>query len=102
MKKILTLLFSILLIGCSSSSRYSYWDISKFKMVPDALAEESDVKVIYSYRGPTGGEKKDWYNHLVVISLKSGDTLNLLAMVYPKDDYDKNKVYQYFGPNAMI
>lgn len=102
MKKILTLFISLILIGCSSSSKYDYWDISKFKMVPDALAEESDIKVIYSYRGPTGGKKKDWYNHVMVISVKTGDTINILTMVYPKDDYDKNKVYQYIGPNTII
>src|SRR5688500_19832590 len=38
----------------------------------------------------------------MVFSINTGDNINFLTMVYPKEDYDKNKVYQYIGPNAII
>lgn len=105
MKTILfyTSIFSaIVLSSCSKS--YEFWDISKFKITETALENDEVVKVIYESGGPEGNTDMDFYYHHIVISLKTGDTVNVLSSVNNEffKEGDKEKIYSFMTHNDEI
>lgn len=83
MKNKLIFFFGILLFlfqSCSSEDKF--WEISKFKMDEYALKENEEVKIVYSSRRPINyNEEQDYYFHYVVVSQKTGNTVNVLSAV---------------------
>jgi hypothetical protein len=67
----------LLLLSCGSN--YKYWDISRFKIDNHALEDNEEIKLIYTSRGPDFNEDKDYYIHVVVVSQRTGDTINVLT-----------------------
>jgi hypothetical protein len=53
--KYLLAILTVFIIACES--KYTYWETSKFNMVPSALEDDEEIKLIYSSRGP--GNNKD-------------------------------------------
>lgn len=89
----------VMLSFSSCSEKYEFWDISHFKVVPEALADSQTVYMVYCSRGPDLPEKldgqigvvesvdgsfplfkpTDYYVHYVVVHADTKDTLNILT-----------------------
>lgn len=94
-------IYCLLLLSCNRG--YKFWDISKFNIVDSALHDNEEIKLFYTSQGP--GENKDleYYVHIIAISQKTGDTVNILTPVnngFTIDDLDK--VYNYFDQNNLM
>lgn len=88
-------------IGCTS--KYEYWNISKFKMNPTALEDNEEVKILFSSQGPDSNKDLEYYIHLIVISQKTGDTVNVLTTINNGLDIsDKDKVFNYIAQDNPI
>lgn len=81
-----------LLLMCSCFSKYKYWDISKFNIKPNALQDGEEITLIYSSQGPGNNEDLSHFIHLIVVSQKTGDTVNVLTTTnngFAPDEGDK-------------
>ncbi|MDB5255838.1 MAG: hypothetical protein JWM14_533 [Chitinophagaceae bacterium] len=95
MKTIYSLgLLLFLFTGCS---KYEFWETSKFHMDSTALADNEEVKLLYLSRGPGDNAEREYYYQLIVISQKTGDTVNVLTTA---DNgitaEDQDKIFNYF------
>ena len=72
-------------------------------MVDSALKDNEEIKLLYSSRAPDNNKDLDYYVHLIAVSQKTGDTVNILTTVenYLTND-DKDKIYNYFDQNNII
>jgi hypothetical protein len=96
-----TLTFIILLL--TSCGKYKYWDISKFKIDNNALEDGEAVKLYYSSRGPDSNGEREYYIQLIVISQKTGDTVNVLtALDNELTMADKDKVFNFIAQNNIV
>ncbi len=97
----ITVLMAILLTACND--RYKYWEISKFKMVPNALEDLEPIKLIYTSRSPDNNPDYTYYIHIIAVSQKTGDTVNILT---PEDNgfnmTHKYKIFNYVNPHNVI
>ncbi|MFT3703228.1 MAG: hypothetical protein QM802_12700 [Agriterribacter sp.] len=101
MRIYLILLIFILISGCNS--KYEYWDIAKFRMNPHALEDNEKVKMLYSSRGPNDNKKLEYYIHMIVISQKTGDTVNILTTVNNSfTEADKERVFTFLNASNPI
>lgn len=101
MKISFLLVFIYLTTGCTNN--YEYWDISKFKMNPTALDDNEEVKILYSSGGPDSNEYLEYYIHLIVVSQKTGDTVNVLTTMQNGFDISKeDKVFNYLNQDNPI
>ena len=92
-------LLAMLLTSCGGT-KYEFWDLSNFKMKDDALENNEEIKLLYSSRGPGNNEDIDYYIHLIVISQKTGDTVNVLTTANNGfKTTDKDKVFNFFDKN---
>lgn len=94
-------LLCLLLSSCQNT--YEFWNISKFNMDANALEDEEPIKVLYTSRAPDNNKDLEYYIHLVVVSQKTGDTVNLLTTAnngFTEEDIDK--VFNYFGPENIV
>jgi hypothetical protein len=98
---LLFICFISLLFSCINS-KYKYWDISKFNIDNNALEDNEEVKIIYTSRGPDSNTELNYYIHLIAISQKSGDTVNILTT--PDNGLeieDKDKVFNFFNQDNI-
>ncbi|AEA45232.1 hypothetical protein [Fluviicola taffensis] len=92
MNKIFTGLFlaTTLLLGCSDNSPKDLEpfmvDISEFKIHNDLLKDGDKVLILGSSGNLTEEHKIDFYNLVVVKSLRTGDTLNVLVTTFFQSD----------------
>jgi hypothetical protein len=101
MKTIYIIAFLILFFT-SCNNGYKFWDISKFNIVDTALANNEEIKLIYSSRAPDNNEDLKYYIQIVAVSQKSGDTVNILTTVENGFTInDKDKVFNFFDQNNM-
>ena len=92
---------SLLLLSCTNG--YKFWDISKFNIVDSALSDNEEIKLFYTSRGPGNNNDLEYYVHIIAISQKTGDTVNILTSMdngFTVDDLDK--VYNYFDQNNLM
>ncbi|WMJ74003.1 hypothetical protein RCC89_12635 [Cytophagaceae bacterium ABcell3] len=96
-KKLTFIAFTLFVLYSCGTSRYEFWDIEKFNIDDKALEEYEEVKILYTSRGPGNNKKMSYYIHLIAVSQKSGDTVNILTTA---DNglklEDKNKVFNFF------
>lgn len=78
MRKFFCLILTIVFYGCDFG--HDYWQLSRFNMVPNALEDKEEIGVIYSSGCPDLAVNMDSFVHLIVVSKKSGDTVNVLTM----------------------
>jgi hypothetical protein len=104
MKKITICSFVLIfLIISSCESKYKFWDISKFKIDKNALEDYEEIKLLYSSRGPDDNEYLNYYIHLVVVSQKTGDTVNILTTIQNEiTTEDKDKVFNFFNEDNIV
>ncbi len=92
----------VTLVFASCGQTYEYWDISKFKMDTDALADDEEVIILYSSRAPNNNMDKEYYIQMVVVSQKTGDTVNVLTTFnHDLTMEDKGKVFNFFNEDNI-
>lgn len=101
MRKItLAALAAFLLAACS---HYKFWDISEFHMDPNALADEEEIKLLYSSRGPDGNLDHEYFIHVIAVSQKTGDTVNIFTTAdngfVPGDG---ERVFNFISPESQM
>ncbi|WP_027420759.1 hypothetical protein [Crocinitomix catalasitica] len=102
-------LFSLLFIGTllffllSCDSKYSFSDISRFNMVENAMEDGEEIKLLYTSRAPDDNKDLDYFIHFIVVSQKTGDTVNILSTFnnYITND-DINKIYNFIDKDNYV
>lgn len=97
-------LFLILItIACVSCSKYDFWDVSKFKIEENVLSNNEEVKIVYSSQSPDKNTDLDYYIHLIVVSQKSKDTINVLTTYNNRfKQNDKYETFTFKNKNDII
>jgi hypothetical protein len=86
------------LLFASCSAHYKFWDISQFDINPIALDDKEEVKVIYTSQGPGNNEDLEYFIHLIVVSQKTGDTVNVLTTINNGFEEDAaDRIYNFFN-----
>ena len=93
-------LFSFLLTSCDN--KYKFWGISKFSIDDNALEDNEEIKLLYSSRGPDNN-KKNYYIHLIAVSQKTGDAVNILTTAENGlTAEDKDNVFNFFNQGNIV
>lgn len=66
-------------IASSCNNQFSYRDISEFSIDTSVLHNGDSVEIIYSSGGPMDETSNKHLFHVVAVSLKTNDTINLLS-----------------------
>lgn len=87
----------------NNQNTYEFWNISKFNIDNNALIDSEEIKLLYSSRGPDYNKDLEYYFHLIAVSQKTGDTVNILTTVNNgfKTDEAEN-VYNFFNQDNII
>lgn len=99
--KTIPLLLTIILAGCGSP--YQYWDLSHFNLDPESLNSGDKVKVLYTSRAPSDYNGMEYYIHMVVTAVATGDTVNLLTTA--NNDLkasDPDKVFTFSDERSLV
>jgi hypothetical protein len=97
-----SILVLLVLILSSCAHNYEFWDISKFKMDETALEDNEEIKLLYSSRAPDDNKDMNYYIHLVAVSQKTGDTVNILTTANNGfNQEDGNKVFNFFNEDNV-
>lgn len=97
MKSIYLLGLMVLLLT-SCGTQYEYWDISKFKIDHHALEDKEEIKLLYFSQGPDANLELTYYYHLIAVSQKTGDTVNILTTANNGfKQEDGNKTFIFFN-----
>jgi len=87
----------------SCKKEYDFWSISKFNIDKTALSEGEEIKLLYTSSGTDENLEKEYYIHLVTVSLKSKDTVNILTT--SKDFLNENsgkETFNYYKENSLF
>lgn len=91
-----------MLILTACGSNYEYWDISKFHIDNSALEDNEEIKLLYTSRGPDYNQDLEYYIHLITVSQKTGDTVNILTTADNGITIaDKDKVFNFFSQDNV-
>lgn len=102
-KKTIYLLGLLTFLVISCGNHYEYWEISKFKIDTNALKDEEEIKLLYTSRGPDFNNELKYYIHLIAVSQKTGDTVNILTTAFNGISIkDKDKVFNFFNQDNFI
>ncbi len=99
--KLILILSLISLISCEES--YKYWDISKFDIDTNALSEGEKIKLLYYSNSPDENSEKNYFLHLIAVSLESNDTINILTT--SKNFITQNSgndIYTFIPENSIV
>lgn len=103
MKTTIIYSLTLLILLFTSCGKYKYWEVSKFKMDSTALQDGEPVKLYYSSRGPDSNGEREYYIHLIVISQKTGDTVNVLtALNNELTMADKDSVFNFLTQDNIV
>ncbi|HEX7846127.1 MAG TPA: hypothetical protein VF476_10040 [Chitinophagaceae bacterium] len=95
-------LIGLFLASCGSGSTYEFWNISKFNMDKNALEDNEEIKLLYTSRGPDSNKDLEYYIHLIAVSQKTGDTVNILTTVDNGiTEKDGNKIFNFFNQDNL-
>lgn len=95
-------IIALLFFGCDNQKGYKFWDLSKFKIDTSALAENEEIRLIYTSRGPDLNNESKYYIHLIAVSVKTGDTINILTTAFNAITYeDRDKVFVFISQKKM-
>lgn len=100
--KIICLTSFIVLLASACKQRVLFWEISKFNIVDTALRDGEEIKLLYRSGAPGNNKALDYYIHIVAVSQKTGDTVNILTLAnngFSAEDADK--VYNYFDQDNL-
>lgn len=89
----LLLFFQFIFISCKKE--YDFWDINKFKIEKNALQDNEEIMLLYASNGPDENQEREYYYHLIVISQKTGDTINVLTT--SQNGFNKDSAKEIFN-----
>ena len=93
--------FLFILISCIDQQ--DFWDISQFNIDNNALEDHEEIKIIYNSSGPDYNQDQEYYFHLIAVSQKTGDTVNILTPSnHGIKKSDNNKIFVFFKQNHII
>jgi len=100
---LLVLLVFALFSSCSEdTTRYEFWNTSKFKLDSTVMHDNDEIKLIYTSGAPDDNKDLRYYIHVIAVSQKSGDTINILT---PLDNGfnpgDGDKVYNFVSEDNI-
>jgi hypothetical protein len=99
----LLIIVVITVAGCGVNGRYRFWDISKFNMVDTALVDGEPIKLFYTSQAPDNNTNKTYYIHIIAVSQKTGDTVNVLTTIDNGFSLaNKDEVFNYFNSDNII
>ena len=102
-KKLILFFLIVTIVFTACNSRYKFWDISKFHMAKNALQDKEEIKLFYTSQGPDNNEKMEYYIHVIAISLKTGDTVNILTTANNGFTMeDKERAFNYFNEDNIV
>lgn len=91
--------FLLLLNSCSDD--FEFTDISSFKFDRSALEDGEEIKVVYFSDGPDYNQDRTYYYHYIVVSQKTGKTVNILSTdnigVSPSNS---DKIYNFLSDGS--
>lgn len=91
--------FLFLLSSCSDD--YEFTDISSFKFDNSALEDDEAIKIIYFSDGPDYNQDRTYYYHYIVVSQKTGKTVNVLSTDnIGASPSNRDKVYNFFSDGS--
>lgn len=93
-------LLTFLMTSCGN--KYEFWEISKFKIDNNALEDNEAIKLLYTSHGPDYNKELKYYIHLIAVSQKSGDTVNILTTAhYRITREDEDKIFNFFNQDNV-
>jgi len=94
-------LFTFLMTSCGN--KYEFWEVSKFKIDNSVLEDNEEIKLLYTSRGPDNNKELKYYIHLIAVSQKSGDTINILSIADNGFTMDnKDNIFNFFNQDNVI
>jgi hypothetical protein len=79
LKSILKLIILCITFGNCSEENHSFWKVTDFNIDENILEDFDEVVVLY-YSGSIGKQEDlDYYRQAIVVSQKTGDTINILS-----------------------
>lgn len=100
MKFLVSLISFTLLLSNCNDEKNTFWDITKFKIDESALVDSEEIKILYASNGPEQNKDKLFFYHVVVVSVKTGDTINILSTINNNfKESDQYKVYNFLNQN---
>ncbi len=101
MKYLYTLVLFILILS-SCMNKYEYWDITKFNIDTASIVHGEEIKMIYSSRGPDNNINKEYYIHMIAVSQKTGDTVNILTFEHNElEANDGDKIFYFISQTKI-
>jgi hypothetical protein len=98
---IFLVIMTFLMTSCGS--KYEYWEISKFNIDNNALEDNEEIKLLYTSRGPDNNEDLEYYIHIIAISQKTGDTVNILTTADNGITIDdKDKIFNFLNKDNIL
>jgi hypothetical protein len=94
------LLLAISLASCHHG--YEFRNISEFNLKPGALKDLEPIQLLYSSQGPGNNDNLDYYVQLIVVSQKTGDTVNVLTTLKADPNENNGDSIFYFGPDNLM
>src|ERR1700754_41896 len=100
---LLVLLAFAILSACSEdATHYEFWNTSKFKIDSTVLHDNDEIKLIYTSGSPDDNKDLKYYIHVIAVSQKSGDTVNILTPLDNRfNPEDGNKVYNFISEDNI-
>jgi len=100
---LLALVSFVILSACHEDAHhYEFWNTSKFKLDSTVLHDNDEIKLIYTSGAPDDNKDLRYYIHVIAVSQKSGDTINILT---PLDNGfnpgDGDKVYNFVSEDNI-
>ena len=94
---------ALIAVLMSCGSGYEFWDISKFNMDNNALEDKEEIKLIYTSQGPDYNQDLEYYIHYIVVSQKTGDTVNVLTTgIHGITKNDGDKIFIFFNKDNLM
>jgi hypothetical protein len=103
MKSISVIICAFVLLLSSCTNKYEFWSVSKFKIDNNALENYEEIKIIYSSGRYPYDKNMEYYIHLIAVSQKTGDTVNILSIANPVVEIDKkDKIFNFFNQDHEL
>lgn len=102
-KKTIYIIGLLTFLMTSCGGKYKYWEISKFRMDNNALEDNEEIKLLYTSQGPGNNKNLEYYIHLIAVSQKTGDTVNILTTADNGITIeDKDKIFNFFNMKNVV
>jgi hypothetical protein len=92
---------TLMLTSCAN--KHDFWNISEFKIDNNALEDNEEIKIIYSSGSFDYNKDLEYYIHLIAVSQKTRDTVNILTLANPLITIEnKDEVFNFFNQDNAL